>query len=200
MGIKILDGQVLHPVKHFPAHLAKKPLRDIRHQLGIDRNADNGKHVKPGKQEYFRQNFRLCPHPVVARRPLGNNRQHLLQKDVRQCRGNGGNDDAHRRHRHQHRVRLKQHFQQSFQHLAVHFRFRTVLAAVAAHRSSHFSVIRHRAHLRSPRRCCRSAVRTPRGRSGWISAVPHACPSRRLRRCSSPESDLRPVRKKCAGR
>ena len=106
-------------LKHGAAHLIQKALRDSRHKLGLSSNGKQRNHIEAGQNGNLRQNDLRGSGPVSTLIPdldLGDN---LLLEDGRHGSGHGGEYDTAHRHRKQHRIGGKEHFQQSEQDLSL---------------------------------------------------------------------------------
>ncbi len=161
VGVKILDRKILHLLEHRAAHLAEKALRDIRHELGVQRDRHKRDGVHAHEEEDLRQNFGFCQLPVAADLPKLDHFGHALQEYGGDRRGDRREDDTNDGDGDQRGVKTEEHFEQTSQN------------ALFQARLAHWLITpRHRFHLRS------FVAHRPHGRSRCSQAALRACPSR----------------------
>ena len=170
VGIKILDGQILHVVEHLFPHLLEGALRDDGHHLRIERARHQADGIHHQQDAHKAKDLARHSIPIARLIRVIHDGDDVLHKD----RGNGTDDgvdeDTHQRNRQQHRIELKQRAQQAAQ-----YALGRALAAsrrLALRGGIRIAIIRHLHH--PP---CSASCR-PRGKSRWSASIRRACQSR----------------------
>ena len=178
VGVKILDGQVLHFCKQCLTHLAQKALRNARHQLRFQCDGNDGNGIKADQNTNLGDDVVLSflpRHAVLPR--VGNRVGNFLEEDCGNGRGHGTEDDANNRNGKQNGIIFKQHFDQAFEHSHVQFTLGRTHHRGKARFGRDVRLL-HLCHLRS------FVAPRPRDRSRWLQGAPRACPF--ARSCRSP--------------
>ena len=171
VGVKILDGQILHAVEHLFAHLGKRALGDDGHQLVEHRACRQAEHIEHHQDEHKTENLSAYSGPVPRLPALLHQGDDVLHKDGRDRTDNGVKQDAGQGHREHHRIEAEQHLDKAHQN-------------GGAIDSGIFLLIHFR-HLPFPGNLCGSARCKSRGKPGWWPSAPHGCQWRQSRRYSS---------------
>ena len=184
VGVKILNGKVLHALEHGAAHLVKEALRDVRHELGFHGDGNDGDHIEAKQDHDLRKDLGFCRLPKCRARhgaclphvlPYADQLDDLLQDDGGDGGGNGDKDGAGDGKGNENRVVAEEHGYQALHHAAVEFFLGRLIDGFI-----------HGCHLRL------FAVRRLRDRYRLWQAVRRACPRRRSCRCPSQGSDRHP--------
>ena len=104
MGVKIADGQVLHPVEHLLAQLVEKALGHIGSKLGIRKDGEDREGVQDDQQHDVGNDLGLGGEPIAAPVPVFHNGQNVLDKQRGDGRDYGREKNAPYRQRSQYGI------------------------------------------------------------------------------------------------
>ena len=118
--VKILDGQILHLLKHFLTHFGKEALRDISHELRLRDGGKDRQDIKPCQHENVGNDLsgRCLPGDLLLDGDV--NRIHDgLNEHGGNGRDDGREQNADQRDGVQTRIKLKDHLDHATEHFEI---------------------------------------------------------------------------------
>ena len=112
MGVKILDGKVLHAVEHLFAHLGKRALGDNGHQLVEHCARRQAEHIEHHQDEHKVEDLPAHGGPVSRLPALLHQGDDILHEDGGDGADDGVEEDAAEGHGEHNRVKAEQHLDQ----------------------------------------------------------------------------------------